>query len=491
MTVDLDRKNFTAADQARFARVSGDYNPLHLDPIVARRTQLGAPIVHGIHAVLWALDALFRDQAISAHKLQVNFLEPIYVGETAIARITRRSETEARLNIEVGGAVVTAITLSFGDAGKRASAPIGNSIRAIPWPRLPVELDLEAMSAQAGAVALGDPQEDLTSTFPALSREISARRVGAMIALSPLVGMISPGLHSILKSFSLEFVEDDNGETLRYSTLDVNKRFRLVRMAVSGPGVTGECLAYARVPPIAQAAMKDIAALVPKGAYAGARVLIIGGSRGLGEVAAKACAAGGADVLITYAIGRGDAERIVEEISADGGHCRALAFDIRGDIGVQLASLSFAPSHVYYFAACPSISRHNSLLNENLLQEFLRFYAEGFFRLCSALLNAAQGRDLRIFYPSALAVAQPLRGSTEFAMAKAAGEVLCRNMDQYLPGAQVLCRRLPRVLTDQSATVSPAEARSALEVVLPIVHEMQTGSGASVQVQGRGSASAA
>jgi NAD(P)-dependent dehydrogenase (short-subunit alcohol dehydrogenase family) len=485
MAADLDSRIFTAADQARFARISADHNPIHLDAIVARRTQMGAPIVHGIHAVLWALDALCRDEEISAHKLEVNFLEPIYVGETAIARLARRNETQVRLNIETGGTVATAITLSLGNALKRASSSIRDSVQPILWPRFPVELDLEAMNAQAGAVALEGAPEDLTSAFPALTRAISARRLAALTALSPLVGMISPGLHSILKSFSLEFVGDDGGETLRYSTLDVNKRFRLVRMAVSAAGISGECLAYARVPPVDQPAMKEVAASVSKGAYAGARVLVIGGSRGLGEVAAKAAAAGGADVLITYAIGRRDAERVVEEILGHGGLCRACPFDIRGDIGAQLASLSFVPTHVYYFAACPSISRHGGLLSEDLLRDFLSFYAKGFFAACSALLDQMRGRELSIFYPSTLAIAQPFRGSTEFAMAKAAGEILCRNINLSLPGARVLCRRLPRVLTDQSATVSPSESRSAIEVVLPIVEEMQTGGAATEPGQER------
>ena len=56
----LAERTFTKADQARFAAVSGDRNPVHLDPVLARRTPAGAPVVHGVHLLLWGLDALAR-----------------------------------------------------------------------------------------------------------------------------------------------------------------------------------------------------------------------------------------------------------------------------------------------------------------------------------------------------------------------------------------------------------------------------------------------
>src|SRR5207342_2978126 len=87
---------------------------------------------------------------------------------------------------------------------------------------------------------------------------------------------------------------------------DVDERFRIVRLNVSGPGIAGEIAAFGRMPPTEQPTIQEIAALVPTDAYAGATVLVVGGSRGLGEVTAKACAAGGAHILITYAVGRAE-----------------------------------------------------------------------------------------------------------------------------------------------------------------------------------------
>ena len=52
----MTQRIFTSDDQLAFAKLSGDYNPLHLDPVLARRLIFGHQVVHGVHALLWSLD---------------------------------------------------------------------------------------------------------------------------------------------------------------------------------------------------------------------------------------------------------------------------------------------------------------------------------------------------------------------------------------------------------------------------------------------------
>src|SRR4030095_4684357 len=120
--MELDTKVFDSAEQDRFAHLSGDGNPIHVDAVAARRTQMGARVVHGINAVLWALEALFRREEFTPSSLQVNFLAPIYVGETAVAALERRSDSQLRISISVGTALATTLTLGLGAARKPASS---------------------------------------------------------------------------------------------------------------------------------------------------------------------------------------------------------------------------------------------------------------------------------------------------------------------------------------------------------------------------------
>src|SRR6185295_12415070 len=85
------------------------------------------------------------------------------------------------------------------------------------------------------------------------------------------------------------------------------------------------------------------------GEFAGVRGLVVGGSRGLGEVTAKLLAVGGADVRVTYKHGRDGALRVCHEIREAGGQAEALAFDVLQE-GASLGGLAgWSPSEVYYF----------------------------------------------------------------------------------------------------------------------------------------------
>ena len=53
----LSERMFAPDHQNRFAALSGDFNPMHVDAVAARRTLFGVPVVHGVHLLCWALDS--------------------------------------------------------------------------------------------------------------------------------------------------------------------------------------------------------------------------------------------------------------------------------------------------------------------------------------------------------------------------------------------------------------------------------------------------
>jgi acyl dehydratase len=73
----------SAVDLALFAAASGDHNPLHLDPEVARAAGFERPLVHGM------LTMAFAGRVITQHvgagcvrRLQTRFTGVVMVGET-------------------------------------------------------------------------------------------------------------------------------------------------------------------------------------------------------------------------------------------------------------------------------------------------------------------------------------------------------------------------------------------------------------------------
>ncbi|MDF2598889.1 MAG: family NAD(P)-dependent oxidoreductase [Methylobacterium brachiatum] len=444
----LATRRFTAGDQCAFAAMSGDRNPMHMDAKAARRTQAGRPVVHGVHAVLWAIDAA-GDLLTKAEALTVQFDRMIYVGDLCRLRRGRHGAEGARIEIVVDDAVVTRISLQ--PRSDRSPPPPGAAEQTL------------VLEPRAG---------DIAAAFPRASAALGIAFLVELVGLSKLVGMICPGLHSIFRGFSVIRRAGPVGTAMRFSVLRDDDRFNLVTMRVTGTALTGQVDAFRRSPPTAQPSVDALRGSVEAGAFAGRRALVVGGSRGLGELAAKLLALGGAEVTITYAVGDSEAGRVADEIRAGGGLCDILRLDVRQPpIAGQLPT-GKAFDQLYYFATPFIFGKRGRELDATLLGEMMAFYVHAFYEICTCLRGGG-AHDIDVFYPSSVAVAQRPAGLTEYAMAKAAGEVLCADLPRLLKGVRAHVRRLPRLQTDQTATVQPVETGSAVDEMLAAIRSVQ------------------
>ncbi len=466
---------FQDADQARFAALSGDYNPMHMDATQARRTQAGAPVVHGVHLLLWSLDALATaDPSLRPMvRLEAQFGRFVYVGERAEVECDRSNPEQIKLQIVAGGIVRCHVTVTLGDAMVEAPAVPGLSREEVPFARQPHVLSIEQMADCGGRLAFVATPDVTSQTFPAASRWLGAQRVAALAASSRLVGMVCPGLHSIFSGLSVEACADTVlPNALGFEVTAMHPRFRTVDMAIGGGGIVGSVSTLARLPPTPQASFRDLTQVVRPEEFAGSTVLVVGGSRGLGELTAKLAAAGGGRVTITYHQGMTDAESVAEEIRSGGGICEVARFDARSPAEPQIAELRHKPTHCYYFATSAIYRAQKEMFSADRFNDLRMIYVDAFWRLCLAL--RARNPMVSIFYPSTVFVENRPRGLAEYAMAKAAGEVLCHEMNVVMAPMRVVASRLPRMLTDQTASVIAVKTAPALDVLLPIIRQLQS-----------------
>ncbi|HEY8214511.1 MAG TPA: MaoC family dehydratase [Methylocystis sp.] len=98
---------FDAPSLERYAEVSGDANPLHLDDAVAAAIGLAAPPVHGMKLIA-AFEPMLRawraDLVISS--IGGKFVQPILRGETVrlTGRVLRATENEIFVRLTAYGA---------------------------------------------------------------------------------------------------------------------------------------------------------------------------------------------------------------------------------------------------------------------------------------------------------------------------------------------------------------------------------------------------
>jgi hypothetical protein len=471
----LADKIFSLSDQLQFAAASGDHNPMHVDPVASRRTQAGAPVVHGIHLLLWSLNA-FAAKRVGApplRRLRAEFKRLVYLDETASVRISESDERRARLSVITADGVKSEFTLEFGTPEKIAPSWPATLSGTLPHSTTPMVPDLAQISGMKGRLPLNFSAKDAADFFPHATTWMGQRSIAALAATSHLVGMICPGLHSIYSDLALEFCVPVEliANDLAFCVTKVNPRFGLVVEEVVSAGFSATVRAFLRQPPVSQPSMQSLAGLVAPDEFAGTFSLIVGGSRGLGELTAKLIASGGGRIAITWQSGRDDAERIATEIRHAGGQCETLRYDAREDAASQLAALADTPGHVYYFATSIISRARAAIYAPKRLAEFLSIYVDGFWLLTQAL--RARKPAISLFYPSTVFVDERSPGLTEYAMAKAAGETLCADINTELSPTHVTVKRLPRMPTDQTASLIALDYENPLHVLLPIVREVQ------------------
>src|SRR5438552_7424986 len=112
---------FRPADQRAFARLSGDFNPVHQDPVAARRTVAGEPIVHGVHLLLRALEAHFESgRQASTVAISARFEHPAPIGDA----ITVERHGRTNLALTLDGTRLVDVTVDA-CAAAPAHAPAG------------------------------------------------------------------------------------------------------------------------------------------------------------------------------------------------------------------------------------------------------------------------------------------------------------------------------------------------------------------------------
>lgn len=99
-------RTISVEDVAEFARLSGDFNPIHVDTSYAAGTQFGRPIAHGM------LVGSLVSRLIAMHlpgkyalllKETLEFRHPVYVGDSVVTHgsITRKSEATRIIELAV------------------------------------------------------------------------------------------------------------------------------------------------------------------------------------------------------------------------------------------------------------------------------------------------------------------------------------------------------------------------------------------------------
>ena len=227
--------------------------------------------------------------------ISADFRRPAIAGRSIEFAIRESSEDRIRIEAisERLGLMCVAIQFS-----PRVPAVEIDIPATVPHSMQPKDRSLSEVRGCGGRLPVWMDSGLAATLFPNLVRLFPPVQLAVLLATSRLVGMEVPGLHSVWRSF--HFSETPVQSELTYEVERIDERFSLVELRMNAPGLSGTLSTSMRPESTVQAAYDVIQSQVNASEFRGERALVIGGSRGLGEVAVKLLAAGGADVRFSY-----------------------------------------------------------------------------------------------------------------------------------------------------------------------------------------------
>src|SRR5712692_8470709 len=163
----LSSRRFILEDQLEFAEISGDWNPMHVDPIAARRTIYGGVVVHGIHSLLWALECIAQiaGEKHGLSHLKTEFKRPMHLDDVISCKLLRLDDRDFKLCLEAREKVLVRIEGSFSHSPCKLPA-LPKKISRTDCR----DLNFEDITAASGCLPLFVDEDRFGKLFPGVSR---------------------------------------------------------------------------------------------------------------------------------------------------------------------------------------------------------------------------------------------------------------------------------------------------------------------------------
>ena len=455
---------FHQADVTRFAALSGDFNPVHIDPVQARDEMFGQTIVHGIFCCLRMLDVVAGKSApgtasLLPAKLDIRFLAPVLPDTPYGVEVVETTDL-TQIQLQQGGTILVRMLCQHPmHAGAPATSP--EPPDELWTPTAPCPMPAPA-TEPAGTWEPKLHRVTFDCLFPHLSSRLGLAAATDLLACSRLVGMLHPGRYSLFSQLTLQPAPHP-APAIHYQQKRWDARFALVDLTFAGRVLAGSIRAFVRPAPVPIPSMQQACASIAPTLFGGMHVLVVGGTTGLGAATAMLLAAAGANVTLTYAHRQDAAHTIVDAIREAGALARALPFDCANPM---LPPNIDPPNWIFYFATPRIFRTRNGPFDESVFADFLQYYVTALARLANTFPHA------NLFYPSSVAVENPVRGLAEYAAAKFAGEQLCHEMQCAQPSRKAWIERLPRIQTNQTLAIGAPPAPDALPVMADVLQRM-------------------
>jgi FkbH-like protein len=452
---DMDRPNgliyseynyeFNNDDKNFFSKFSRDFNPLHIDDIYSRRLLFGECVVHGCNVVIRALNFFDEDidQDFKITKINVNFIDKTLYNINTKFIIKSKINNIIEISCFQNNKKTCFINLQL-------SKENNENIKLKEYQDTntsPLQLTKEDIKKKIGDKNSTNIEYDLINFEKLYNfKNIDYSLLIYISNLSKIVGMHLPGLNSIFTSFKITYNKDNiNKNVINYQLNNFNNS--ILNLTINGI-YDGEINAVLRPERIKQLSIKNIQMTGTE--FNNINALVLGGSRGIGELTTKILIAGGASVTFTYNNGITESKDLIDEINSVSieKKCKSFKFNLLTD---ELDINILKKYDIIFYYITPKILPTDNILNTELLHKFNTFYNEKYYNLLLKLSNI--NKEFQVFIPSTVFIDEYNTHFKEYIFSKSLSEYISKYIENNFKNIKINKIRLKKMNTDQTQSI--------------------------------------
>ena len=467
----IGKKKFTTKEISEFAKISNDYNPIHIDPTAARRLVTGNQVVHGINLMLAAINLLHKNlKKLKFNRIKCIFIKPVNVNEKVNFECKRNNKS-VEIYIKNKSTLFTTIILEKNNeiTNKKFNTNNTNLNKIYKINKNYINSKFKKIDKNNRNHLINLDNFIYPKKYKNLKKNITTEQFKAILSLSYFVGMVYPGLNSLLSSIDINLSDKKvKNNKINFSLKKYDSRINLLLTNFSN-NIFGEIKAFIHQGEVSQPSLKIIKKFVKTNEFIGTNSLIIGGSRGLGELTSKILVLGNSKVTLTYFKGVKEAYKIKRSIlSTKKKQCKLMKLDIQRYNLKNLAKKFSKHDLIFYYATPKILPKRNSSFDKKLFKEYKKFYVDKFLTLCKFIESYSKNYKI-IFYPSTIYTETKPKHLKEYVEAKLMGEKMIRKLNSNLKKVKIISYKLPRLATDQTAGVINNFKNENIKFMLPII----------------------
>jgi 3-oxoacyl-[acyl-carrier protein] reductase len=465
-----------------FARLTGDFNSMHMDIEVARRSRFRQTIVHGMlpFSFISVVQYYFQDKHIIFRKLSGHFNKPVYVDDVISLNISIKHKTDnlysfqAQWNRKENREVLLLAKGSMSVRDTRADiiekVVKGNRNCLLVTPATENQHTITDLKDQHEILSFNISTELAAEFADSVLKSINEQdnklhlcpNLLSTLLLSTMVGMRLPGRYATFTRFDMAFTQNLalQQEYKLHATLD--------KVSVEAEHMSANCKIHledelcasgkyevvVNSPPKSMLSCEQIKNTAMDFGLAGKVALVTGASRGIGETTAKLLAMHGVKIVVCYFRGQRDAEAIVKDITEHNGAAIAIQCDLTDDFQVaemiQHVSDNFGGIDILVNNAVREFTPKDVLeLEWNDYLKEMEVSVKGMHACCRAVIpmfkKSGHGKIINL---STIAVAIPVSGQSRYITAKSAVEGYTKSLAVELAQLNVQVNLVVPNMTD-------------------------------------------